>query len=166
VDDWDKVPSFDAGEAPRRSTSSLYGRLEVFQSFKSWIQRRRMDREASESAWREATVLGADGRTNFERLAVSELEALVGPIALARGSEQMPYLFGVIPGTDLTLYLYADEAQVHGGARKFLRERWDYRFPKDSIEDLVAFVRVSLPSNNRFERSRGASSESQGEVDD
>ena len=23
VDDWDKVPSFDAGEAPRRSTSSL-----------------------------------------------------------------------------------------------------------------------------------------------
>ena len=23
MDDWDKVPSFDAGEAPRRSTSSL-----------------------------------------------------------------------------------------------------------------------------------------------
>jgi len=23
IDDWNKVPSFDAGEAPRRSTSSL-----------------------------------------------------------------------------------------------------------------------------------------------
>jgi hypothetical protein len=23
IDDWDQVPSFDAGEAPRRSTSSL-----------------------------------------------------------------------------------------------------------------------------------------------
>jgi hypothetical protein len=152
------VPSFDAGEAPRRSTSSLDGSLEVLQSFKSWVQRRRMNREARESAWREANVLGADGKTNFERLAVSELEALVGPITLARGGEQMPYLSGGIPGTDLTLYLYADEAQVHGGARKFLRERWDYRRPKDSIEDLVAFVRANLPSNNRLERSRGASS--------
>jgi hypothetical protein len=134
----------------------------VFQSFKNWLQRRRVDREASESVWREATALGADGQTNFERMALSELEAIVGPITLARGSTQMPYLFGVIPGTDLTLYLYADEAQVHGGARTFRKERWDYRLPKDSIEDLVAFVRASLPSNNRFERSRGASSVSQG----
>jgi hypothetical protein len=27
IDDWDKVPSFDAGEAPRRSTSSLDGTM-------------------------------------------------------------------------------------------------------------------------------------------
>jgi hypothetical protein len=134
----------------------------VFQSFKNWVQRRRTDREASESAWREATALGADGRTNFERMALGELEAIVGPITVARGSGQMPYLFGVIPGTDLTLYLYADEAQVHGGARMFRKERWDYRLPKDSIADLVAYVRASLPSNNRFERSRGASSVSKG----
>jgi len=29
VDDWDKVPSFDAGEAPRRSTSSLEAVLDT-----------------------------------------------------------------------------------------------------------------------------------------
>jgi hypothetical protein len=156
------VALFVVGANPRRSTLSLDGRPDVFQSFKNWLQRRRVNREASESAWREAAVLGADGRTNFERMALSELEAIVGPIALARGSSQMPYLFGVIPGTNLTLYLYADEAQVHGGARIFRKERWDYRLPEDSIEDLVAFVRASLPSNNRFERSRGASSLRQG----
>jgi hypothetical protein len=121
-----------------------------------------MDREVSESAWREANALGDDGRTNFERVALSELEAIVGPITLARGSSQLPYLFGPIPGTDLTLYLYADEAQVHGGPRIFRKERWDYRPPQDSIEDLVSFVHASLPSNNRFERSRGESSVNQG----
>jgi hypothetical protein len=66
----------------------------------------------------------------------------------------MPYLFGPIPSTQLTLYLYSDEAQVHGKKPVYMRERWDFESPQESIADLVQNVRAALQPNTSLERTR------------
>jgi len=57
----------------------------------------------------------------------------------------MPYLWDPVPNTNLVLYIYGDEAQVHGDRVKFTKERWDYDSPEDSIQDLVKFISERLP---------------------
>jgi len=60
-------------------------------------------------------------------------------------------LAGAISGTDLVLYLYLDEAQVHGSKHRFIAEKWDYDSPDTLIDGLVSFVRARLQSNHAFE---------------
>ena len=119
----------------------------MFQQFTGWWKRRRGRKVAHTSAWRTADNAGADGLTNFQRLALPALEAVTGPLVLSRAGANETYLIGPIPDTDLVVYLYADEAQVHGTARHFTAEKWDYDSPEALINGMVSFVRAGLQSN-------------------
>jgi len=82
---------------------------------------------------------------------VKALEPVTGPLALKRSGKRESYLAGAISGTDLVLYLYLDEAQVHGSKHRFIAEKWDYDSPDTLIDGLVSFVRARLQSNHAFE---------------
>jgi hypothetical protein len=119
----------------------------MFQRLTAWRNRRRAAKIARTSAWRTAEDTGDDSLTNFQRLALPALEAVTGPLALSRAGTNESYLTGPILNTDLVLYLYTDEAQVHGATRRFIAEKWDYDSPEALINELVSFVRTSLQSN-------------------
>ena len=112
-----------------------------------WLKRRRLASAARASAWRDAQDLGSDGLTNFQRLALCALEPLTGHLTLTRAGSAESYLTGSLCGTDLVLYLYADEAQVHSTKERFIAEKWDYDSPNALANGLVSFVRARLQSN-------------------
>jgi hypothetical protein len=135
----------------------------VFAKFKKWLGLQRAKSADWKRAWSDAEVRRPDGRTNFQHVVLSAIEPLVGPVTLLDTTGDVgQYFTGLVPGTDLTLYLYVDEVQAHGKERRFLREKWDYDTPQAFADDFTDFVRDSLKSNNRFERSRGSSSMNQG----
>jgi hypothetical protein len=123
----------------------------IFQRLTNWLQRRRLTSAAHASAWRSAAESGADGLTNFQRLALTTLEPVTGPLALRRSGIGESYLVGSISGADLVLYLYLDGAQIHGTKHRFIAEKWDYDSPSALIDGLVSFVSARLQSNNAFE---------------
>ena len=123
----------------------------MFRRLINWLQRQRLNSAAHASAWRGAAESGPDDLTNFQRLAVKALEPVTGPLALNRSGTGESYLSGSISGTDLVLYLYLDEAQVHGAKHRFIAEKWDYDSPGTLIDGLVSFVRARLQSNRAFE---------------
>jgi hypothetical protein len=120
--------------------------LVEMQWFTEWQEKRRFKKAAREAAWQDANDTGADGLSNFERRVLAALEPVVGPLSLIRAGAKMPYLWGSVPNTNLVLYIYGDEAQVHGDRQIFRKERWDYDSPDAYIRDLVAFIRNRLPS--------------------
>lgn len=108
---------------------------------KKWLAKRRIKTAAWESAWANAALYGTDGRTNFQRLALAALTPLFETLKLeSKSGEVGPYLVGPLPGTELTIYLYVDEAQVHGKLRGFVREKWDYDTPAEFVTGLISFV--------------------------
>ena len=127
----------------------------MLRQLQEWSIRRAADKRARTSAWAEADRVGIDGLTNFERDAVAALTPITGPLSLSRAGSGMPYLFGPIPNSQMTLYLYGDEAQVHGFEPSYRRERWDFTLPQESIADLVGYVREALQPNKSLERTRG-----------
>jgi hypothetical protein len=124
--------------------------MNMLSGIRSWIRRIRESHAAHVSAWSEAAIVGADGYTNFERLAIGSLEPLTGKLTLTRGTGGLLLWTGFIPGTDLTLYLHGDEAQVAGPGVSYRGEQWDFDSPAKSVESLVSFVRGKLQSNNAF----------------
>jgi hypothetical protein len=137
----------------------------MFARFKEWLDKRRAARMASEAAWHEALTTDSDGITAFERRALEAIDELAGPLAIRRsGRRDRPTLDAQIGDTGLVLALWREDAQVSDaqGHTFYRAERWDFATPQESIEDLVAKVRANLGSNNRLERSRVASSVSQG----
>jgi hypothetical protein len=126
----------------------------MLRQLQEWSRRRAAEKRARSAAWAEAEQVGDDGFTNFERDAIAALTPITGSLMLNRASAGMPYLFGPIPATLLTLYLYADEAQVHGREPAYRRERWDFDSPQESISDLVGYVREALQPNKSLERTR------------
>jgi hypothetical protein len=127
----------------------------MLRQLQEWSRRRAEEKRARNAAWVEAERVGDDGLTNFERDAIAALTPITGTLLLNRAAAGMPYLFGPIPATPMTLYLYADEAQVHGIEPAYRRERWDFSSPQESISDLVGYVHEALQPNNSFERTRG-----------
>jgi hypothetical protein len=115
--------------------------------FAKWRAMRRARKADRELAWRGASDIGVDGLSNFERKAIAALEPITGSLTLSRANAKMPYLWGPVPKSNLVLYLYGDEAQVHGASTKYMRERWDYESPEASIRDLVKFIREHLPQD-------------------
>ena len=126
----------------------------MLRQLQEWSRRRGEEKRARSAAWAEAERMGDDGLTNFERDAIAALTPITGSLLLNRAGSGMPYLFGPIPTTPLTLYLYADEAQVHGRKPAYRRERWDFSSPQESISDLVGYVREALQPNKSLERTR------------
>jgi hypothetical protein len=138
----------------------------MFARFQEWLNKRRVTRAASEAAWREALATDSEGLTAFERCALQAIDELAGPLVITRGCRvDRPTLDAQIGDTGLVLTLWGEDAQVHDaqGHAFYRAERWDFATPQKSIQDLVAKVRANLPSNNRLERSRGASSVKEGD---
>jgi hypothetical protein len=117
----------------------------MLQRFKNWLATRRARRAAWDAAWDAVSATGPDGLTEYERRAIAQLEPLVGPLSLTRNTAGC--LSGAIPGTEMTLYLWADEAQVGAPDVNLRRERWDYDSPEASLEDLRNFIAARLQSN-------------------
>jgi len=126
----------------------------MLRQLQEWSRRRAAEKRAHNAAWAEAERVGDDGLSNFERDAIAALTPMTGALFLERAGAGMPYLFGPIPATPLTLYLYADEAQVHGMKPAYRRESWDFTSPQESIADLVGYVREALQPNKSLERTR------------
>jgi hypothetical protein len=127
----------------------------MLRQLQEWSRARREARQARASAWTEAERVGEDGLTNFERDVIAALTPLTGQLTLTRAKEGLPLLSGPIPNSTMTLCLYADEAQVHGIEPPYRRESWDFDLPRDSISDLVSYVRRALQPNTSLERARG-----------
>jgi len=135
--------------------------MEMLRKLQDW-SRRRADRKAARAdmeatgatAWARAVHVGDDELTNFERDAIAALEPITGPLSLERASSGLRVLSGQIPNTAMTLYLYADEAQVHGLRPAYRRERWDFISPQESVSDLVNYVRNVLQPNISLQRDR------------
>jgi hypothetical protein len=105
------------------------------------FKQRAEERRAFGQAWRDAADIGDDLLSNFQRNAVSAIKAEVGSMSLMTGGEMESYLYGSVPGTSLSLYVYRDEAQVHGSASRFSAEKWDYDSPAQLIGKLVKFIK-------------------------
>ena len=115
--------------------------------FKRWLNNRRATRAAHSAAWADAETYGADGRTSFQRRALEAIEPLTGSLDLKVAGESEHYLTGVLPGTDVTLYLYEEEIQAYGTSHKFFSEKWDYESPEALVSKFLSFLRVVLKSN-------------------
>jgi hypothetical protein len=123
----------------------------MLQWLKGIAEKRRLAVSAWEAAWRDAGLLGSDGLTDFQRLLISQLEPVTGPLSL-RSDPKVDYLVGPIPGTEATLYVYAQEAQIHAKAKRFIAEHWDYPTPQHLSARIVAVTLEYLQSNPRLER--------------
>lgn len=126
--------------------------------FTNWVVRNREWRAAHDVAWRHATEIGNDSLSTFQRLAIASVETVTGPLKLkSQAFEDLPnetYLTGRIPHTDLTLYLYKDEAQVHGLKRaQFIAEKWDYDNPEALVKALENYLRSLNAANPAFKRT-------------
>jgi hypothetical protein len=106
-----------------------------------WLERRAEERRAFDEAWRGAADIGDGGLSNFQRSAIAAIEAEVGSISLTTDGEKESYLRGSVPGTSLSLYVYRDEAQVHGSESRFIAEKYDYDSPTQLIGKLVKFIK-------------------------
>jgi hypothetical protein len=107
-----------------------------------WINGRRERRAEWQAAWDAVAAVGPDGFTDYERRAIATIESLVGTLELSRNAAGC--LSGAIPGTPMTLYLWADEAQVQAPGGNLRREHWHYESPEASLEDLRNFVASRL----------------------
>lgn len=84
-------------------------------------------------------MLAPDGLTLFQHRASAQLCTVVGAIAFQRLGQSETYLAGKLPGTDASVFIYVDGAQIHAGPEAlFLAEREDYAAPQDLIQGFVA----------------------------
>ncbi len=114
----------------------------MFAKLQRWFAANRSWRQAHDAAWSQAVVPGPDGLTSFQHQASEQLCAVVGVIAFQRPGQSETYLLGKLPGTDASVFIYTDGAQIHVGPKAlFLAEREDYAAPQDLIQRFVAAAR-------------------------
>jgi len=110
----------------------------------------KLRRQTHAAAWSDSLVADEQNLTQFQRIARTELELALGQLPLEIKGDKERYLIGLLPGTDTTVFLYADGAEVNGGPAPFRAERWDYDTPAAFISDFVASAVSAAQSNNSF----------------
>lgn len=95
-------------------------------------------------AWQPVIVPGPDGLTQFQIQVRERLRIEVGEISFQQHGpgQGEAYLKGTLPGTEATVFIYTDGAQILRGSKTlFHGEHWDYVSPKELIESFVGFLR-------------------------
>ncbi|MGH8274538.1 MAG: hypothetical protein ACRES9_09885 [Gammaproteobacteria bacterium] len=97
-----------------------------------------------DEAWQPAVEAGPDGLTPFQQQTLERLRLAVKGISLQQygPGQGEAYLKGPLPGTEATVFVYTDGAEICVGSKTlFSGERWDYVSPDELIESFVSAVR-------------------------
>jgi hypothetical protein len=107
----------------------------------AWNARGQWRREHGE-AFARAAERDHDGITQFQRDLLAAVVHLLPPRSFRTELHQdgTKYMVARLPAADAELFVYANEAGIHGAALHRVFEEWDFRTPSE----LIAAVRSSL----------------------
>jgi len=109
--------------------------------FLNWRTERRKRREAHDRAWLSAIATTSDGLSAFAHLARDALIDSCDGIQFEVCGRSEKYLCGKLPGTNATVYLNGDGAQIRDGSRElFWSEYYDYDSPGHLVARLIESV--------------------------
>jgi len=106
--------------------------------FQQWLRTNRKWRALHAREWSGHTQPAANGLTQFQCMAADSLRQAMPEISLLHSGKSETYLTGTVPGTDVKVFIYQDQAEVSG---LFSGEHLDYSSPSELILDFVAAAR-------------------------
>jgi hypothetical protein len=125
----------DIGAAPLSAGVRQYT---VLQRFLEWRRERKRWRRSHDAAWAPAIEITPDGLSRFIYQARDRLTEACGSIVFEARGESERFLYGTVPNTDVTIFVYSEGAQIYDGSKElFWSEYYDYETPDHLLGRLV-----------------------------
>ena len=115
---------------------------------REWFARGRQWRRENDAAWAAVNPAALDGLNSFqvsvERASLEELKKLGRSLVdrrVDRDREGSPTISARLEGSDITIWLGVDEAQIGGAGIDVRLERWAGRTPADLEAEFLTALR-------------------------
>jgi hypothetical protein len=126
----------------------------VFRRLREWIARERQWHRDHRAGWGANTPVTSEGLTSFqvsiEGAALQELSRLGKATVdrrIVRDRDGSPTVSARLEGTDITIWISVDEAQVGGPGIDVRLERWDARTPAELQAEFVKALSRAAQGN-------------------